>query len=222
MSLSSARASPQDVGVRVAGHPFVPVRKEEREAVELCSGERSFDRPAAERGPERPRLAIPQDDRPVVNAGDLHGKDTPVLRPSEGGAARALLAEGDGHRDVADGVVDHVVVLQDPPRVGPGVPGHDDSPHQIIVTHVGGRRGGPVFGVVEGRQLACDLPSSDAVGHWRAVPLQRLGTVGRGLVAATGGAQGDEEHEPSRPDPRDTHWRSLGHPTRTRSSGGAR
>ena len=83
---------------------------------------------AAERGPERARLAVPQDDRAVVDAGDVHGEDPAVQLAPEGGRPRALLAEGDGHRHPADRVVDRRGSAS-PPTTGTreALPGHDHA-----------------------------------------------------------------------------------------------
>src|SRR5262249_60222058 len=92
---------------------------------EPLSGERSFEAAPAERRPQRARVAVLQQDRPVVDAGHGHREHAAAVLAPEGGPARALLAERHRQRDTGDRVVHHVVVLHYPPRIGAGAAADD-------------------------------------------------------------------------------------------------
>ena len=168
MTAASARRGPDHVGVRVAGAPVVPVREDKGKAFELLAGQGPFQGSSAERGPEGAGLAILQDDGPVVDAGHVEEKRAALVLPSKSGPARALLAKGDHDRSIPDRVVDHVIVLHDPPGIGPSLPRDANAQDQVLVAHVGGPGHGPVLGVLERRQLGGELASAHPVRDSRA------------------------------------------------------
>ena len=134
---------------------------------------RSSRRPASSPSSARPlkgahqraRLAVPQDDGAVVDAGHREGEHPALHRPPEGGGAGALLAEGDDDRHAVDDVVHHVVVLDDPPGVGARPALEEHAEDGVLIAQVRGRSRRPQLGAVQRRACLGDVLPADAIGN---------------------------------------------------------